>query len=478
MIHYHTHFGTRAHARKFFNQEGATGGGGESATAATETAEVPPQVVDAPSSEIVKAASDAFGDLDDVAGTKRPDFSSLGKKKEPEEKKEPEAKKPEAEAKKEPEKKEPEKKETKVEEKKEPEAKKPEETKPATEKKETPTADDDKDLDQFQPKPGTGPKVRTDIENLKGLVKEERVRRREIATERDTFKAELEALKGRTLTPEVETELKDLRSLRAAWMGENDPEIAKEFDAKVEKADASLYRFLEGKGLKKDIIDDIKAKGVGAWEHWEKVETHLGEKSLDAQKLRQLRLAYDNIEDERAAKIEEIRQDPNSFFNKKEKDDKEKAEEWGKTTASHITEHVNKHLDFFGEKKAPEGASAEVKAAVEAHNKTIGEMAERSKQLFGAAYYRDPKTIADLVMGSLRIPHLEKQIESMKTDHAAEIEEKDKRIADLEAKIAGARKAGRVTTESATVPGKEGKTAKAGVGGDAHEAFSTFFHDK
>lgn len=463
MIHYHTHFGTRAHARKFFNKEDAGSGG-----VVAEVDAAPPTTPE----DVVKP-TDVFN-LRDVKQEK-PDFSSLGKKKEPEaavpEKKEipppKEEKKPE-EAAKPPEKEEPEAAPAKEPAK---EGAKPEsKEKPAEAKK--PEKDD---LDDIQPIPGSGKKIHNDFDALKAKTREAREAKTKAIEERDTLRKELDELKKNPLPEDAKKELDELRALRAAHLGEKDPVIQKDFEAKWEKSETNLLGFLAKHGLNQKSIDHIKSVGVKQFEGWEEIEKHLGPTSLEATKLRQLRLAFDDIEQERQDKIEAIRKDPNSFYNQKQKSEEDERNSWAEATKGHINSIITADPEFYGEQQIPENATPEQKRAIEAHNAKIGEMAKQAISSFQALYNRDNAATAKIVMEHLRLPYLQAEIKTLKETHAKEVKERDARITELEGIIAKSRKAGRPPVDGTVAAKDKPASTTEGIGGDATTAFSNFF---
>lgn len=475
--------------------EGDAGGGSGGGLSSSEAPKSDPVVHD-------ESSPIRTDDLGKVEGMVKPDFSFLGKKTEetPPAKKE-DAPPPEAKKADEPPpgetadqkadrlrdeagrfKKGEDKGETKPEfPKKKVEEKKADEPPPKAEEKkvEEQKPDRDKDLEDLKPAPNAPQKVHVDFAAMRTKIKESRDLADKLAKEKEDTAKLAEELKGKVgkMPEETEKELTELRAIRAAYLGENDPKFQEEWTAKAKAADTALIDLLEQNNLPADQIKALREGGIDKWAtpaKLEEIETLCTKQKLGLlwKRIEMMLIAREDVGTQRAAAVKQIQSDPGSFFKKHQEQEQATLNQFADVGRARTLEIVKEHPDLFKEQEMPENASKEQKAVVEAHNAGIKEMAGRVRDRISAMHGRDPKAIIEAAMHQERAAHLDKKL----ADVNAELQKSKDRIKELEDKIASSKKAGKTThsDSSAPIAEKMGKGVVQGVGGDVRDAFASW----
>lgn len=494
----HQIFGQPAAARFFFEEEGAGGGG--VAVASPETSGGGEALADfsATDPDTTKAPSP----MERVEGEKLPDFSALGKKPalvEPEGGKAPAKEgKPAGEApgsgarppEKTPEGKKPAEKPPEGKKAAAPAkpAEKPAAAKPAEPKavekgakaEAAPKILSDAEIDAMQPKPGVPTSVIKDFGAMRSVVKEHAAIARTALAERETLAKELETLKASSgkLPDEIDKELNGLRQFHMLFNAQNDPQFQREFDGKIQAAEENVFSLLAKHGLDQKVIDQIKnvagknAGDIEKWPHWSALLKRFTN-PLDQQTVINALQGRRDAITAKHGKLDQLIKDRSGYMKTMADSDAAEKKKWSDELGKEAM-RIGTDFEPAIEKDIPDGASEEVKKAIELHNAGVKTVAESFKQNVLAAYNRDPKATAKLAFDGVRADHLQSRVKEME----ATIESKETRIAELEAQIAKIKHSGRMGHESAPTgeTGSSKTTVEEGkVGGDGATALRNFF---
>lgn len=507
----HSRFGLPAGARFFFEEDnggnatGGTGGQGEPSGGSLSDFAPDPDgqpITPAPNQERVE-------------GEKLPDFSALGKKKAadappaaggdkpPEKPEKPAGGQPDAKAA--PSKPEPKAPEKPAAEKPpakpaEPKAKPPEKPpeKPAAEKPpEKPAAEkpgdekklpeipkDDKDLDAIQAKPNVPANVAKSIADIRGIAKTERATARAYQAELETVRAELATAKASTgkLPPEVEQELEGLRKFNLLFQAENDPAFKKEFGAKIEAAETTIFGLLEKHGLAAKIIDEIKAAGkaaggdIEAWPRWAELVSAFKNPIDQQEVIAAIKSRRDAI-GAKQTRLAELGQSKEKFLEAyaERQNGEQMAFSKGIEQASIQLAAAN---DWILEQEIPANADEAQRGILEARNAEVKKRAEAFGENVRVAYSRDPEKTAEVALKAVEADYLR----DVNAELTTERDKATARVAELERQLAKIKSAGRMAhVESPS--GKPDPAAKSTVeegkvGGDGASAIRSFFAKK
>jgi hypothetical protein len=483
-------FGLPAAMRFYTEDDGGGGGTGASDAGALDSFETPPD----------ETTMERGRNQDRVEGEKPPDFSALGGKKPAakadeggeapsgEEKPAGETPAKPATPKKETAKAgEPAKKEVegKKPETKKPEAKeKPAEKKPeAAAKPEATKIMTDAEIDALQPRADAPKQVVENFKQMRTSMKTLAQTAREAQAAKEALAKEVETLKAATgkLPPEIEERIKRADHFEMLFDAQNNPEFKKEYDGKIEASTEAVYKMLEANGLKPDILKQIKdvaaANGgdIEKWPHW----AALINKFTDPLAKQEAINAISNRRQAIRAKTERLNAlaaDRETYVKEMQVKDKAQKDAWAKELET-AAMTIGSDFEPAIEKEIPEGATPEVKKAIEAHNARVVEVAKEFQTNVLAAYNRDPKFIAEMAFANVKAHHFEKEL----TDVRAELEKAKTRYTEAETKLAKIKSAGRLAhVESpATGAAKKTTTEEAGkIGGDGRDALQTFWANR
>lgn len=343
----------------------------------------------------------------------------------------------------------------------------------------------DAEIDALQPKPGAPTKIVEDFKAMRNSMKTLAQTARAAAAEKEALAKEVATLKETSgkLPEDVSKELEGLRKFHLLFNAQNDPVFQTEYEGKIKASEEGVYSLLKTYGLKDDVIKGIQdaaaAAGgnIEAWPHWEKLLNSFTNPIDRQQAINALQARRDAI-GAKTAKLDQLSKDREGYMKSLGEKDSAEKKQWAKNMETHALQ-VSADAEFAMEKDIPEGASDDVKAAIEAHNAEVKKVAEGFKENVLGAYTRDPKKTAEIAFKAVKADVLEKQLEAQETKLTAANE----RIKALEAQIQKIKSAGRVahvespggseTTPRAKTTVEEGK-----IGGDGSAAIANFFSKK
>lgn len=293
----------------------------------------------------------------------------------------------------------------------------------------------EKQLEEVKPK---SPQQEKGYGTLRAAAKEERLARRKIEAELKKWQEEHANVKA--LTPEIESELEELRKLRKFEDPANDPEIKEKFTNKLESAKQQSSIILSRNGLKAEFIDLINQAGgliavsksdevvpalLGGertWSDW--VENVLLPKTpfLDRERLKGLMLESATLADAMEQEIASARTDSEGRM-------KAKFEKMGQQFQEGVEESVKALGPIASKWDYPKDATPEQKEKVDTHNRLFEQSAAKFTQLRDGI--GNPKTagqITVLAAHSLYLADVNQKLMD-------QLEAKDKTISEQEERL-------------------------------------------
>lgn len=243
------------------------------------------------------------------------------------------------------------------------------------------------------------PQTASNWKSLRTIAEREKKSRAELATKYEEAVNALASFeKAGGLTPALKAEVDELRAFRRTFDIQRDPEFVGKFDTVIDKNNSEIYALLEKRGLKKDVLDSIKAEGglagkARSW--WEENEIEVdGEKKKVAGYLKLLRESA-LPEDNEAAVVIKNKLDANAQLAYDKKQEVEKASvhqsDWQKAREQKQKEQVDADNKVMQEavteiqsaipwarlQEVPANATPEQKAQIEKENKMYIEAEQR-----------------------------------------------------------------------------------------------------
>lgn len=371
----------------------------------------------------------------------------------------------------------------KVGEESPPEPKKPEAEKPvdAAEKKETAPADEaDPEVDGIAPPKGIHPKKMEGWNALAAKAKERGKMIRERDTELQTLRQAVEEAKKTTpLSDDERKELKRLQDYEFITDPEKSSKVTREFDAKMNAANESLFPLLSAIGVPatdanaKAFADANggqpilsleaikKAGGVKsqpyAW--WEKHV--LNNADIDGRtrtKIAKTVNEYFDTADARAAALDQAPKDRDAWTKAQEEARTKSEAEYGNTLRAEVGKVQPTLGEWAIEKVVVPNATPEARAAAEAHNKAL-------KEKYHPAFVSnldisDPSKHVKVAMGigSPVAMHWQGEAERL----TKELEAANKRAKDAEESYSKVRGSSKLSSAKTAAPAKNGTNPYAG----------------
>lgn len=347
-----------------------------------------------------------------------------------------------------------------------PDAKKePEEGKKEEEKKQD---DPDADIEGFQLKPGTHPKVVESVSQLRGIAKEARKQAREYQSKLkeventiEAYKTELSSLKQQpATTPEeikkYEERIKQLEHYEFLLNSENSTYVTKEYDEKIKSLNETAYEILKANNaseneVKNDKGEELfsiaavkKAGGILGvpWDQWEAVLPHL--KPLDRERLKAKLLEAAETEDQKKKAISSAPTKLQELFKTKQTESEAKKKQDEDIIRNRISE-IQKEQEWARVKEVPANATPEQKAQIEQHNKWVQEGEAMFPRLI------EPKNAIEktnLAVGFLYGLRVEKEHNVLVERYNA----LEKKYKELETKMNGVKKAADTRARDTATP--------------------------
>ena len=324
------------------------------------------------------------------------------------------------------------------------------EEKPSGEEKPTPPAEDSTDdvLDKLlgkqtppaeEPKPETpaeepdpykdlklradaSERTKTTFEDLKRTAREREAKARQEAEaarkeaeaarkEAAEAKTKLEEAAKKTVAPEVEQELKELREFRATYAAEQDPEFNKKFNERRERNNSTIFETLKRNGLKDDVLNQLKAL---PYEQQVDQITRWADKLQGRDKLAVTGRLADNeiIEADRQAALAEVKAKAAEIVAKKADTTKQDQEAFVQEAVATL-KPVLPQLTFLHPKEIPATATPKEKADLEKHNAAA---VEAQKLLLGFLQDNSPRSRSLLALAGVLAPRYRAELQQVKTE--------------------------------------------------------------
>lgn len=354
-------------------------------------------------------------------------------------------------------------------------------------KPDAPTAADDDDkaldeeLDKLQPRKGAHPNTFKMAEVLRGVIKRERAERKLEAAARKDAESKLASVeteyKGKAITPEIESELKDLRELRREVQLESDPEFQQKFLNKKTEIDREALSVLRNEKLTPELEKFITDNGgVVAMYHSTKQmpppyqsDTHssfISSTLMDKLSPVGGRIFLDSLV--AGAKLREA-------MSREIEDIKKNGSERQKQKQQEIQDAFNKSAQetrkSFGKMAekwdVPVTASKEEKAKIDKHNARV-EKAEALFQDYVSSGSKNPAKVAEALAKAAQSQYLMEEAEEKDLELAA----RDAKIKELEDRLTKIKASGS-TGKSSSAPAPSSKPEPGKIMSDA-EAFAEF----
>lgn len=230
------------------------------------------------------------------------------------------------------------------------------------------------------------PKTRETFEQLKTIAKQREeaaiAKATEAQTKLDELSAKVAELEKKSLAPETEAELKELREFRAQYGAEHAPEFKQKYDGRIESNYASIYERLKVHGLRDTELQ--KLQSFSPAERDAAIENFLDQLSGSAEgrasrRAIEAKLADNlNVSEERSKALAEIKGKAAEIVAKERSAPTEQKQQLFQETAA-LLKPALARLPWIHTKDIPANAPAEEKKALEAHNKFAAEVQESLK---------------------------------------------------------------------------------------------------
>lgn len=225
------------------------------------------------------------------------------------------------------------------------------------------------------------PKTRETFEQLKSVAKQRedaaRAEAETVRKEAEELRLKLAEVEKRTVPPETEAELKELREFRAQYGAEHTPEFKAKFDGRINQNLESIYKQLSKHGLAETEVQKLRA--FAPEDRNLAIENFLGKLPTADKRLIELKLA-DNLvaEEDRAKELASVRSKAQEFIQKEKTAPAEQAAQRFESVASILKPALAK-VAWVHVKDIPANTPPEVKKELEAHNKFAAEVQEDLK---------------------------------------------------------------------------------------------------
>lgn len=238
--------------------------------------------------------------------------------------------------------------------------------------------------------------------------------------------AELESkTKDGGLTPELKTELEELRGFRAKMDVEADPAF-KTYDTKATEVTESIYAKLLAGGATQPVIDKIKALGGINEVSWEPIL-----KNLPEQIRRSVEAKLVEVEDlgERKAKaLKEAKENAGKYLAEKQQQTSQQREISTKKALAY-GEKLLSETEWMKPKQVPSGATPAEKTKIEEHNKFLK---DASLAVAEAAKDDSPEMRAALGLGVAELLKVRRDFAEHKSSSDAQIKELTKNLKEAQ----------------------------------------------
>jgi hypothetical protein len=324
-------------------------------------------------------------------------------------------------------------------------------------------------FDSVKLRSDASPRTQETFNNLKAIaqaqIAEERTKREEVENARAELQKQIEELQKSVgkLTPEVETELKELREYRALHDVSSRPEFREKFDTKVEANLKECYALFKEEGMTDSAIATLAKMEENARADY--IESKVLPNLSTAQRrfVEAKLLDNVNISGEKAKALDAARAEAEKILGEQKLAPQKQEEERVATLAAHLRKTLVR-LPFFHTKEAPTTATESEKAEIEAYNKTALELQATIK---AALLDNSPEGRAESVLAVPLAKYFRQQ-------HAAALARAEKAEAELKA-IQKAAGTGRRLGQSAAPAPAGGPPQKQSLSEDSGDAIDKLF---
>lgn len=248
-----------------------------------------------------------------------------------------------------------------------------------------PTDATQKAFDDVKLRSDASPKTQETFANLKKISLEHvaaaKAEAQAAGLEREKLAAELEEVRKKVgvLTPEVETELKELREFRALRDVENRPEIKQKFDGRIAANNEAVYNLFKAEGMSEQHLEKLKALDENARNDY--IEQNVLPKLTSAQRRLVEAKLLDNVNaaEERRQAIDAAKVDADKILAEQAQAPARQRAEFDSKLVAHLKPILTR-LPFMHEQEIPSTATPAEKAALEATNKFAVELQESLKR--------------------------------------------------------------------------------------------------
>jgi len=258
-------------------------------------------------------------------------------------------------------------------------------------------------------------RTKTTFEDLKRTAREREAKAKQEAEaarkEAAELKAKLEEAAKKTVAPEVEQELKELREFRATFAAEQDPEFNKKFEERRERNNSTIYETLKRNGLKEDVLKQLREmpydQQVDQISRW-------ADKMQGRDKLTVTGRLADNelLEADRKAALDEVKAKAAEILAKKAEAPKQDQEVFVKEAVETL-KPVLPQLTFLHPKEIPATATPKEKADLEKHNAGA---AEAQRMLLGFLQDNSPRSRSLLALAGVLAPRYRAELVQVKAE--------------------------------------------------------------
>lgn len=258
-------------------------------------------------------------------------------------------------------------------------------------------------------------RTKTTFEDLKRTAREREAKAKQEAEaarkEAAELKAKLEETSKKTVAPEVEQELKELREFRATFAAERDPEFNKKFEERRERNNSTIYETLKRNGLKDDTLKQLREmpydQQIDQISRW-------AEKLQGRDKLAITGRLADNelLEADRKAALDEVKAKAAEILAKKSEAPKQEQETFVKEAVETL-KPVLPQLTFLHPKEIPATATPKEKADLEKHNAGA---VEAQRMLLGFLQDNSPRSRSLLALAGVLAPRYRAELVQVKAE--------------------------------------------------------------
>lgn len=277
------------------------------------------------------------------------------------------------------------------------------------------------------------------------------------AAEEALAKAQAEVGK---LTPEIETELKELREHRALYATETDPSFKAKFDARISKNHDDILSYLVGLGLTQDKADAIKKLPRSSREAEFDKLLGLIEDPAQRRPIESKLLQNVGIDQERTEALSEAKNKAESIV-KAQRDAPVVSKQAKIDEIANLVRPKLNGLEWFAEKNIPANTPPELRKQMEAQNKWASEQRDALK---AAIVNDDPQTRAT---AALAVP--------LSQYFARELGIARAKLAAAEAKLDKIQKASATSRLSERASVRSDAPVRTNVDADARDTIDSLF---